>query len=555
MWHLARSFIILYARCSTLGDAILSNTFRDEKSSHAVTRKCTSAFRVWFALLILLLPAGVRGQGFDTLRIATYNILNYPGSTSATRNPEFRKVIHTLSPDLLVVQELVSAAGQSEFLTDVLNAYSPGLYAAAPFNDGPDTDNGLFYKPSKWEFVSATYLPTALRDIAEYVVRPVNSTQQLRIYSVHLKSSSGSTNEQVRLQEATILRNHVDSLPAGTSFLILGDFNIYSSNEPAFQKLIETGVNPSGQSFDPLNLTGTWSSNAAFAPYHTQSPRVRSFGGGSTGGMDDRFDMILVSNTMATRLISSTYTAYGNDGLHFNDSINRLPNAAVADSVANALHAASDHLPVAAQFVFERTIVPIQLAYFNGSLNATADSVVLRWGTISELNNYGFFVQKRIFGPRDWGTIEGSFVPGHGTTLEPQHYRFADPVSSGPFVQYRLKQVDLDGTPHYSEPIQVSTVTDASVSQPVNFFLSQNYPNPFNFQTVIEFRVRQSDIVSLSVYDMLGRHVRTLFDGEASANQTYRIPFEAHDLAGGVYFYRFSSRVHGHTVKRLLYAK
>ncbi len=531
------------------------NKSRDKRPSRAVTHKGTSSVAVWCALLILLVPAGVRGQSFDTLRIATYNILNYPGSTSATRNPEFRKVIHTLSPDLLVVQELVSAAGQNEFLTNVLNLYTPDLYTAAPFNDGPDTDNGLFYKPSKWEFISATYIPTALRDIAEYIVRPVNSAQQLRIYSLHLKASSGSTNEQARLQEATILRNHLDSLPAGTSFIIVGDFNIYSSSEPAFQKLIGAGINPSGQSFDPLNLTGTWSGNAAFAPYHTQSTRVRSFGGGSTGGLDDRFDMILTSSTMANRIISPTYTAYGNDGNHFNDSINRLPNAAVADSVANALHAASDHLPVAALFVFERTIVPIQLAYFHGSLNATADSVVLRWGTITEVNNYGFFVQKRIDGIAEWRIVENSFVPGHGTTLHPQHYRFADPVSSGPLLQYRLKQVDLDGTAHYTEPIHVSTVTDVAVSQPAGFFLSQNSPNPFNSQTSIVFRVAQSDIVSLSVYDALGRHVRTLFEDEATANRTYRLVFEAQDLAGGVYFYRFSSRAHGQAVKRFLYLK
>lgn len=536
-----------------MGVAILSVPFR--KPSHAVARKRVSAVIAGLTLLTLLLPTGGRGQSFDTLRIATYNILNYPGTTSAIRNPEFRKVIHTLSPDLLVVQELVSAAGQSEFLADVLNAYTPGLYAAAPFNDGPDSDNGLFYKVGRWEFVSTNYLPTALRDIAEYVVRPINSTQHLYIYSVHLKASSGSTNEQARLQEATILRNHLDSLPAGSSFLIMGDFNIYSSSEPAFQKLVSAGVTPSGQAFDPLNLVGTWNANPAFASYHTQSPRVRSFGGGSTGGMDDRFDMILTSNTMSSRIITSSYTAYGNDGNHFNDSINRLPNTAVPDSVANALHAASDHIPVAAQFVFERTIVPIQLAYFTGSLNATADSVVLRWGTISELNNYGFHVQRRSIGQAEWRTIEGSFVPGHGTTLEPHHYRYADAVSSGPIVEYRLKQVDLDGTPHFTEPIQVRIVTAVTITQPATFFLSQNYPNPFNSRTMIEFRVPQTDVVTLSLFDVVGRQVQTLFDGEASADQTYRLPFEAHNLAGGTYFYRLSSRKHGHAVRRLLYVK
>lgn len=520
------------------------------------TRKHRWGFVTTLAVVTLLVPATGTAQSFDTLRIATYNILNYPGGTSAARNAEFRKVIHTLAPDVLVVQELISAAGQAEFLTSVLNASTPNLYAAPPFHDGPDTDNGLFYKPTKCEFLGATYLATPLRDIAEYVLRPVNSTTQLRIYSVHLKANTGATNEQARLQEAMILRSRLDSLPSGTPFLILGDFNIYSSSEPAFQLLTSTGTNAAGQAFDPPNLSGSWGSNPAFAPYHTQSPRVRSFGGGSTGGMDDRFDMILTSSTMAGRLVPSSYIAYGNDGNHFNDSINRWPNAAVPDSVANALHAASDHIPVAAKFVFERNVVPIQLAYFNGSLNASADSIVLRWGTVSETNNFGFYVQKRSTTIEPWWTIEHSFIPGHGTTLEPQHYRFAEPkVFPATTVFYRLQQLDLDGTAHFTEGIAVSAVSSVTMTQPTTVFLSQNYPNPFNAQTVIEFRVASSDVVSLTVYDLLGREVRRLFEGEVAGGTTYSVRFDASDVAGSVYFYRFVSAQHGTATRRLVYLK
>lgn len=453
------------------------------------------------------------------------------------------------------MQELTSAAGVNEFLTQVLNAYTPGLYTAVPFNDGPDSDNGLFYKPARWEFVRARYLPTALRDIAEYVIRHVLSSQELRIYSVHLKASSGTVNEQARLQEATILRTHLDSLPAGTAFLIMGDFNIYSSNEPALQKLTETGSSTSGQALDPLNLVGTWSANPAFAPYHTQSPRVRSFGGGATGGLDDRFDMILTSSSMFSRLIVSSYRAYGNDGDHFNDSINRLPNAVVPDSVANALHAASDHLPVAASFIFETSVVPIQLAYFSGSLNTTADSVVLRWGTISEINNYGFYLQRRTDVGSEWCTVEHSFVPGHGTTLEPRHYRFADPRPGPPAIFYRLKQVDLDATVHYTDPICVRTTTWVIGHEPIGFSLAQNYPNPFNDQTTIEFSLAESDDVTLMLFDILGREVRSLVDGRLQGGQPYRITLRANELAGGVYVYRLHSQHHGVATKRLILLK
>ena len=49
---------------------------------------------------------------------------------------------------------------------------------------------------------------------------------QFRVYSLHLKASSGNSNAQQRLQEATILRNYLNELPSGSHFIIGGDFNI-----------------------------------------------------------------------------------------------------------------------------------------------------------------------------------------------------------------------------------------------------------------------------------------------------------------------------------------
>ncbi|MEK7671094.1 MAG: hypothetical protein AAB344_02625, partial [Bacteroidota bacterium] len=205
-----------------IGGTIVSSSFCDKTSSpreisfaisrgeprYAFARHTKYLFLLTLVLLVLVGNLSY-GQDDDTLSIVSYNLLNYPGSTSAARNPEFRKIINGLSPDLLVVQEMTSTAGTNEFLTNVLNVSTPALFTAVPFHDGPDTDNGVYYRADKWEFIRASYIPTALRDIAEYIVRPVNSNQQLRIYSVHLKASSGSTNEQKRSDEATILRNHL----------------------------------------------------------------------------------------------------------------------------------------------------------------------------------------------------------------------------------------------------------------------------------------------------------------------------------------------------------
>lgn len=453
--------------------------------------------------------------------------------------------MHGLKPDLLVVQEMVSNAGMTDFYNNVLNVVAPGVFTAVPFNDGPDTDNGVFYRSDKWLFISASYIATALRDIAEYVIQPRNSPEQLRIYSFHLKASSGSTNEQSRFAETTILRDYLNNLPVGANFILVGDFNIYTSSEPAWQKLIGNETNNNGRAVDPLNLTGNWSSNSAIAQHHTQSPRVRSFGGGSNGGMDDRFDIILTSTSMTDNILTSTYNAYGNDGNHFNDSINRLPNNAVPDSVANALHNASDHLPITARFIFPRGSVPIQLAYFSGSTNSTQDSIVLTWGTLTETINFGFEVQRRMNSSEEFETRSNSFIPGHGTTLNPQHYRFAEPSPAEGNVSYRLKQIDLDGAAHYTESIQITIVTDVAQASPAQFSLSQNYPNPFNPSTQIRFSSPTTTHAGIVVFDVLGREVISLFNTVAEAGKQYVVQFDGlvngSALPSGVYFYRLTS--------------
>lgn len=273
-----------------------------------------------FAVLFVL---SINAQQLHT--IMSYNLLNYPGSDTTTRNPHYRTIFESIQPDILVVQEMQSQTGINGFLNNVLNV-SAGGYAAGIFIDGPDTDNAIFYKSSYFTFISNTPIQTTLRDINEFKMVHNFTQDTILIYVVHLKASSGSDNEQRRLEEVTELRNHTDSLPTGTFFIVAGDFNIYRSSELAFQKLLDQSS--AGYFIDPLNLTGSFN-QSSFAQYHTQSPRTRSFGGGATGGLDDRFDMILISQTISNNnnvnYINESTVAYGNDGNHYNDSINSPP--------------------------------------------------------------------------------------------------------------------------------------------------------------------------------------------------------------------------------------
>lgn len=291
----------------------------------------------------------------ENVKIMAYNILNYPGSDANTRNPYFRTIIRNANPDVLVVGEMQSQAGMDGFLNNVLNQTGSN-WSAGTFINGPDTDNGIYFKTGKFIFAGNRVIQTALRDINEFKIIHVNYPMDtLRIYAVHLKASEGSANELQRAAEVDSLRKVTNALPQNSCYFVCGDFNIYGANESAYQKLLQVNGNQQGHFVDPLIMPGSWNS-AAYAMYHTQSPRVRQFGGGSNGGMDDRFDMILYSKAMATNgrivYVANSLVAYGNDGQHYNDSINQRPNLAVADSIADAIHYAADHIPIYATFRF-----------------------------------------------------------------------------------------------------------------------------------------------------------------------------------------------------------
>lgn len=286
----------------------------------------------------------------------TYNALNFRGDADMDRTDDFRQVIAWVQPDAVCMQEIIA-----EDAVDVLLSFAylqvNDDWAAAIFHDGPDTDNAFFYRTSKLSLYSQREISTTLRNISEFVIQPVAlpTGERIRLYSAHLKASSGADNEERRRQEASTLRQQLNLLDPGSLFMMMGDFNLYSSSEPAYQLLLDAAPDPDGQLHDPIDRPGAWSNNSSFAGIHTQSPRTESFGGGTTGGMDDRFDFILAStglmDTVGSYVLPSSYHSVGNDGQHFNLSINAGTNFAVPDSVADALYYAADHLPVQCDLV------------------------------------------------------------------------------------------------------------------------------------------------------------------------------------------------------------
>ena len=288
----------------------------------------------------------------NTFRIATYNLLKFPGTDGGARAEDFRQVLAILRPDILVVQEMQSQAGVDMFVENIINNQELRDYKAATFVDGYDTDNAMFYNSARIEFVRNRQIDTNLREVSEYTVKLKNASSlpEFKFFSLHLKAGNTADDAARRLKDTQVLRTELNKLAAGSYFAVAGDFNLYTSTETAYQELVGSMDNNNGQCFDPANKPGEWHNNSGFAKWHTQSTRVGELGGGSTGGMDDRFDFILLSQAFYDstdfQYVPNSYKAFGNDGLHFNYDINYAYNNVVGLHVATALYNASDHLPV-----------------------------------------------------------------------------------------------------------------------------------------------------------------------------------------------------------------
>ena len=198
--------------------------------------------------------------------------------------------------------------------------------------------------------------------------------------------------------------------------------------------------------------------------------------------------------------------------------------------------------------------LPVTLTSFTALIVPSASGVRLEWKTSSEVNNYGYTVQRKGEGDPDFTDLPGAFVAGKGTTVEPQAYSYVDgSVAKAGSYSYRLKQQDLDGTVHYTQSVNINVmVTDVAEAAPKVFQLMQNYPNPFNPSTQVKFSVETTGKATVKVYNMVGEQVATLFDGTAEAGRYYVATFDASRLATGIYFYRITTEKKNDVKKMLL---
>jgi len=189
--------------------------------------------------------------------------------------------------------------------------------------------------------------------------------------------------------------------------------------------------------------------------------------------------------------------------------------------------------------------LPVELQGF--SAVQSGDNVNLYWETASEVNNYGFEIERRHDDISEWKKI--GFLEGNGSCTNPNSYSFSDKkVSKFTNLKYRLKQIDYDGTYEYSPEISVIL---GKIMLPNEFTLYKNYPNPFNPTTTISFEIAQQALTTMIIYDMLGNEVKVLVNKNQNSGR-YKVKFNGSNLSSGVYFCKCTSGIHTKIIKMLL---
>lgn len=323
---------------------------------------------------LLLLALSLVAQGQDTLTVMQYNLLEYGNYNSGwascfetnnntqTKDECIRTIVDYVKPDIFTVNEFgATQALQNDFMRHNLNINGVNYWRSDNIvnHAGSNIINHIFYNSNKLGLKKHIALRTSPRDTDVYELyckTPsliVGDTIKLVCIVTHLKA--GMNYESSRRACLQITMDYINQHYPSDNVLIMGDFNMYGASESGYQLLTRTYSNPSVCFVDPLapvGGVGEWNENNAFSKFHTQSTMSWSENDcRSGGGMDDRFDFILMAdeikfNYNKIRYVNNSYKAVGNDGNHFNQSINQNYNSAVPAAVSNALYECSDHLPV-----------------------------------------------------------------------------------------------------------------------------------------------------------------------------------------------------------------
>ncbi len=196
--------------------------------------------------------------------------------------------------------------------------------------------------------------------------------------------------------------------------------------------------------------------------------------------------------------------------------------------------------------------LPVELVGFTARISN--NKVILNWETVSEINNYGFDIERSSYLHSSFSNSNTKsrllfekigFVEGNGNSNSSKYYSFVDDNPMKSNAIYRLKQIDFDGKYEYSAEIEVN------YKVVYEFALSQNYPNPFNPKTNISFKLAERGKVSIKIFNAIGQEVAELVNKPMEAGK-HEVTFNASNLPSGAYFCRMTAGNFTKTSKMLL---
>lgn len=324
-----------------------------------------------YSIFILLFFWGISVVGSDrgdTLRFMVYNLLYYginTGFCNSTNNnvdlkdKYLRSVVAYTDPDVLAVNEMGRGAHHAtRILEQVMNVVAPDQYSHATYTNTKNTTitNMLFYRHDRLQLYNEEVVSNEVRDINLYTLYYLDEwleqgdTTFVTCIVAHLKAGSSGSDQQRRLTEISNVMNYIAENDIRGNLMFMGDLNMKSSFEAAYG-LLTFHPDETIRFYDPINKPGLWYNNPDFTAYHTQSTRTGSHPCFVTGGMDDRFDQILLSRSLmegekGLQYAEGSYVTVGQDGKRLKGSLIYPPNHSAPDSIIHALYHISDHLPV-----------------------------------------------------------------------------------------------------------------------------------------------------------------------------------------------------------------
>lgn len=388
----------------------------------------------------------------ETIKAMTYNVVKFAPSSSTDRQLAHEYIYNDIKPDLLMVQE--AGINTPDHILGKLNTIENKYLRTTRFNNisNPSDDNGqlVFYNKNIFELVEEKALAASTRNINQYTFRfkklDINENPvYLEVFVAHLKSSDGRTNSIERNNQISTFIQALNTVDQSRYIILAGDLNLYTSNEAAYINalngtasikmkdpignaalcetipVIDADGSFSWSTYFPTSPTSEnikyfWRDNINFSSIHTQNPRI------SSGGLDDRFDFILVSENLMNEnsnlsYIPNTYLAYGNNGNCLNKDVTDASCTGSYSAVTRQhVNYASDHLPVVMDFQFKSST----LSTYNYSISSIsfASSNVTNSSILLNINERILNSELLIY--NQLGQVVKSVLIGNQTGLNKQ---------------------------------------------------------------------------------------------------------------------------------------